>query len=422
MGGLLALPLFLAGCTPSDLPIEAPETVLEKSMKLPIEMYQANTVIDINFKDQETKQSGRVLVNVNEKADVKDVEKNRSEINFEVDADLKLNSLLDESLKDVEVEAKANVKTFGQDVFLSLTELALDGNHPEVNQIKGFLPLFVEPYLDEILYMSLEELESQLSELNGQIGNNQASPRPISFSQQQALALRSEIGDLGLLAVTKENGIKKITTESGEKIRAYHYNIEFQADKFEEFIRLLNEKDIMFSDEDLEVLLAEEEGMPSLEEMMSAFSKAFTIEMWIGQEDYFPYKAVFHSDVEKLGEVLNAIEKMDESAELSGIGEEMLDNIDFELAITVNNEPIKKVEIETPSKEDTLNLTEILGGAAQNLPGIDLPATPTSSPDLGIEVPEGMSIETMTDEQIMKMMEDFSEDDLEQMMQDFNFN
>jgi len=389
IGGLLLIPIMLVGCEKSNLPIEAPELVLKKSLNYPMEAYQADVVMNLDVLDKSSKQSGEITMSMSEQGSMTG-EAIVAEVLLKMDADLKLTGPNNENPKSMLVNAEGKFTVNGEDIFAQLNKLSIEGEHPEVESAQAFLPL-LGPYLNDVFYLN----PTKAAELNSQLSGAQATPNITAFSQKELVELREKMAELEVLKVTKENGIKKITTSSGEKIPAYHYDIEFQPEKFDELLNLISQGEMVIDEEQSQIING----------VIEKFNEKMTFEMWIGQEDYFPYKTNISVDTFTAEDVVSYMMET-EGIELGEEESSELKNIQIDLSATINNVPLEKVDIDVPNKEETVDLIEMLEGLVGGFMG--------GNQALGL--PTG-DIQSMTDEEMEALMEGFSEEELDAMME-----
>lgn len=210
--------------------------------------------------------------------------------------------------------------------------------------------------MDEVIYVSLETLEpflEQMEEASGQVGPSFSEL--MAYSQDQAA---KDLAESQLLKASVDHGPERISTLSGKEW-AYHYEIEIDAAGMQAFLEKMDEQFDLFTEEEIKEVFEMQD--PSLEEVMEVVNTAMKIDVWIGMEDYHPYRVELTSDLEKIQEVIDKIEALDDTF-VTEADRAALEQGEFSMSLVTESQPMSKVNIERPAEDDLLDMNPMLQG------------------------------------------------------------
>jgi len=384
----LGVAFLLAGCT-STATIEESKIVIEKALTAEPGSIEASTNLDFTFNDTEF--GGAFKISANEKSNLSDPENIQSETSMEVSADLNIPE--GDSTGNIKVDAGMEIDVIGKDLYGSLTKLDITGDGQGVAEVNAMLPLIIGPYMNETVHLPLAKIEEI-----AMMADPAAAPA-VDFTALEEYTnngLSQDLADANVLVVATDNGVKKIKTASGKSVSTYHYEINLDETGLKEFMKKANEQFQLISTEELDALLSQEGENPSFAEMIDVLNEAFSVELWIGQEDYHLYKMELSSDLARLE---TAAEKI---GDLSEADRDFFTGGEFEMNMMIESEPIDDFNVEKPADKDVIDLGPLLDLAIQSA-GV---GAAMGSPDAGA---------TMTDEEFEAMMEGMDLGDLEGM-------
>lgn len=351
--------LILAACQP---PTDAEDSavVLEKMITQASKVYETQTQMEVSFKDTETGEWGEITLTATEETDATDLENLESDSKLEFSADINMleynSDEGEESLEQVTVDASARVRVIGKDIYAQLEQLDLGGSSPQVAQANASLSFVLGAYMDEVIYVSLETLEpflEQMEEASGQVGPSFSEL--MAYSQDQAA---KDLAESQLLKASVDHGPERISTLSGKEW-AYHYEIEIDAAGMQAFLEKMDEQFDLFTEEEIKEVFEMQD--PSLEEVMEVVNTAMKIDVWIGMEDYHPYRVELTSDLEKIQEVIDKIEALDDTF-VTEADRAALEQGEFSMSLVTESQPMSKVNIERPAEDDLLDMNPMLQG------------------------------------------------------------
>lgn len=374
IGVVLGSLLVLAACNQPAGPAENSEAVLEKMFTQSAKVYESQAKAEFSFSDPETKESGKFNFSAKEKTDASDSENVQSESSFELNGEFKMPQSASTTAtegsenavgtpEEMAVNAAGKLTMIGEDLYASLNKLELTGNAPEVEQANAILPAILGPYMDETLYLSMETLEKMMQQI--QAGTGEPAPDFDALKMYGQSQVYQDLANSKMLVVSEDKGIEKLSTPFGKKVNAYHYEVDLNPEGVEAFLKAMNEKVDLGPQEELDALFAKDAN-PSVQEIFQLVNEAMNLELWIGQEDYHPYKVQITSDFDQIKAALDKLSQTNETFSPSEEDSEFMEKTDMSVNLVIESQPISSFTLKKP--EEVIDLAPLLEMALGGMP------------------------------------------------------
>ena len=260
---VIASILSIAFLTACEGAVESPEEVMSKMKQNLSEVNSGDFSGDIAMTGSGQGETVDFNIDLALKFDRIDVENRAMELELKTAGTM---SALEET---VDADVDLQFKTVGEQYYIRLNKF--DSTDQNINEIKPLL----DTYISKWLHISSDFIPEDI--------------RKLQDKDEETLAKEAQLKELflstNLFTIVKEYGID---TLDGKKM--YHYGIELDQKGVQDYIRAT----------------AVIEGRELTDEEIAEASKIATYlkgaEIWVGSEDYYPYKFTIKIDSEALGQ------------------------------------------------------------------------------------------------------------------------
>lgn len=309
---------LLSACGESK--IESPESVLEHAQKAisQIESLDASLSAKINIsKDKDN-------MNLNVDSDFKANEKDKSAyINLKLSGDL--------TAADKKMNGDLALKLISLDKNFYFILDSLNYSDPSIENYKALL----DGYMGVWQHLPSDMIPDKIKELQDKDETN--------------LAMEKEMKDLfaetKLFNVQQEYGIESING-----VKTYHYNLSLNTDATIDFIKKSVEIQKKYLKEGEELADITDEDIESIKNFIKSIDK---LEVWIGLDDYFPYKVALDISASDLVESGDANTSGDTNANTNVV-------LSIEYLVNTYN---KELNISVPENYNEFNPLSFMAGA-----------------------------------------------------------
>jgi len=300
----LGISLILTGCNPSK--IETPNTVIEKALSQNLGAYE----IDIDYALESSEYGGfpiKTMAHSRSEGRLDLGSKNiKSEKNNQIS--LKMEGFNDDDLVSIGIETEIKTQLVDSNFYASFKEpnIKLEGETPEVQFMKEKME-GIKPWIKIYAGDTFQFSSNKMLALTDRIVENETdySGKKITTYAEQlktylSKTLLSDMRDTELIKVTEDMGIKSIKTKDGRGIKTYHYRLGLTPEGIPNFLRRINQSMEFLPEEDAENYLSKIEGDNTFIKELEIANEQLFIQVWIGADDYHPYKFQIELDLEKI--------------------------------------------------------------------------------------------------------------------------
>jgi hypothetical protein len=250
---LFGLSLFLlASC---GAPKETPEEVIQNFKSQVTEISSGDISAEIVMNSTDDQDVIDLTAEFDFKFDFRDQEDKKTDIK------VSMSGMMKTSEQDLDGDIDFNIRTIGEKYYILLDKL--ESSSEGMASIQSI----VGDYIGKWLHIADDFIPKNVPQLQEK--------------DEKALAIRQQkkqlFVDTDLFTVTQEYGVESV---NGEK--TYHYGIQFNESGVQEYIR----KAAIIDGRDL--------TEAEIEEASKVISYVDNVELWIGVNDYYPYKATIY--------------------------------------------------------------------------------------------------------------------------------